>query len=206
MSTLFTIPFDHAGLDPRVASVLDDIVTTIQTWANKSVIAAGSSGSFVQPRCRYYLSADQTLITATDTSLLWTGPATATDSVATNTLFDNGTTFGALAFVPTTSTADLIAPMAGQYLVSAGAVFAASAAGRRDLWLEQRIAMGAYFEVARVNMPTNIAGNGTALQVSHVLTLQGGESVRVRASQNSGGNLNLTAGFASTWVQMIKLS
>lgn len=205
MSGILDIPFDPVGLDPKVTHVLDDIVTAIQTWANKGIIDAGSYGSFVQPRCRYYLAADQVLTNNTDTSLLWTGPAQPTDSVATATQYDNGALFGPSAFVPAASMEYLTPPIPGQYLVIAGCNFGASAVGRRDLWLQQRLADGAYFDIAAMNMPTNIAGGVTNLQVSAVVTMNGG-SVRVRVFQNSGGNLNASAGFSGTYVQMIKLS
>lgn len=205
MSGILDIPFNPEGLDPKVTHVLDDIVAAIQTWANKGVIDAGSYGSFVQPRCRYYLSADQVITTGTDTSLLWTGPAQPQDMVLNTVQYDNGASFGPLAFVPTTATEYLTPPMAGQYLVIAGCSFAASAVGRRDLWIQQRLVDGSYFDVAAVNMPTNIAGAVTNLQVSHVVAMNGG-SVRVRVFQNSGGNLNASAGFSGTYVQLIKLS
>lgn len=210
MSAIFTIPFDHAGLDPKVATVIDDVVTAIQTWANKSSISATSSGSFVQPRCYYFLSAAQSLQTATTTAVLWTGPAQAAEdsSVAglAATQYDNGVTFGASAFVAAASTADLVPPMLGQYLVIAGASFAASAVGERQLAIERRVA-GVSTQVGFVNMPTNIAGNATWLQVSAIVPiLTQGDSVRVTALQSSGGNLNLAAGQTSTYVRLIKLS
>lgn len=205
------VAFDPAGLDPHIVDAFDDLIASLQTWAGQLHQTQTGALSVVQPRCRYILSADQTITNNTDTAIQWPLIGKAySDEVLSTVAYDNGTTYGKL-FIQVASATYLTPPLAGNYLVVAGATFAANATGRRDLWLQQRTTSGAYFDIAGVREHTNVAGTATQLQVSAIVPM--GEfvtgyepGVRVMVFQNSGGDLALTSGFSGTYVSMLKVS
>lgn len=204
------LSYDPAGLDARVVQALDELVAPLQNFFGKGVIEAESYATFVQPRCRYFLQAAQSVPNNTDTPVLWTSLNGINDVVASSIQYDNGSLFGG-TFLPVTSTAYLIPPIPGQYLVIAGASFDPNATGRRDLWLQQRDETGGRFDIAAAtSVHSNSAGAVTNLQVSALITVRPkvtyGPGVRLMVYQNSGGALSLGTGVNGTYMQMIKLS
>lgn len=205
-----SLPFDPSGLDPRIVQAFDELIAPLQQWFNSGKIEAGNYATFKQPRCRYFLQASQSVSNNTDTAVLWQSLSGANDLVLSTVQYDNGADFGA-AFLPATSTAYMVPPIPGQYLVIAGASYAANATGRRDLWLQQRDENGATFDIATAtSVHSNAAGAVTNLQVSAVITIRPkatvGPGIRLMTYQNSGGSLGLNTGFNSTYLQLIKLS
>jgi len=204
------IPYDAHGLDPRTAEAFEEVLAPLQTWFNGGKIEATSYGTFKQPQCRYFLQANQSIPNNTDTDLLWTAVTGVNDAVLSNVQYDNGTDFGA-AFLPATSTSYLIPPIPGTYLAIAGASFAANATGRRDLWIQQRDDNGATFDIASsTSVHSNSAGSVTNLTTTAIVVIKPkltiGTGIRARVYQNSGGALNVTSGFSSTYLQLLKLS
>lgn len=209
-----TIPFDPTGIPPRIADELELIVTNLQAWVNRGVQDFTSYGTFVQPRCRYFLPAAQSVPNSTDTIVVF--EPYGKEFPATTQLFevhyDNGAQFGRLFlqgdqdyFVP---------PVAGQYLIVAGTSFVANATGYRDLWIEieQHAAAGTNvtFQMPGVNMPVNSASISTRLQVFTPVTVidpaVGETRIRLKVYQNSGGSLNIQQGFAGTYFHAEKIS
>lgn len=212
MSTL-TFAFDSTGIPQRVAEELELFMARVQTWGNRGVAEFSSYGSFTQPRCRYFLPAAQTLTNSTDTAVAWSSgggefPAT---SQLFEVVYDNGASFGRKFLIANGQY--FVPPVAGRYLVIAGAVFVANATGKRDIWLhiEQQSSAGTVaFDLPGVNMPVNSAASPTNLQVSQLVTVidpaVGETRIRAKVYQNSGGSLNLVQGYASTYMQIEKVS
>lgn len=89
---------------------------------------------------------------------------------------------------------------AGYYLFIGQVQFAASSGGdmrQVDLWHSTAGIIG----YART--PENGAGDAVVIQVMTVFKMTGSQSVRMRAYQDSGGNLNVEP--TQTWLEMVKL-
>lgn len=204
------LKFDPEGLDPRVERALDELIAPLQTWFDRGQLDFTSAGSFVQPRCHYFLTSDQALSNATDTLITWPGDGQDfvwVDTTYPATQFDNGAAFGG-QFLPASGTL-LVPPVAGQYLVVATVIFASNATGRRALWLTVRTNKNTSTVDYFGPQVDAVADNSTILQQSQIVTFVQGRTVGVRVNvyQNSGGSLNLTSGGVGfTSVSMIKLS
>jgi len=213
MGVVPRLTFDPDGLDPRVERALDEIVAPLQTWFDKQTLNFSGALTGGQPRCRYFLPSVQTITTATDTAISWSDLGQKfdiNDVVISSVHYDNGAEFGDGQKFLRAAGAYLTPPIPGQYLVIASASFANHATGRRDLWLQQREPGGATFDLAGAR--TDTTASLALLQVSHVMTVReptataGRDQIRVMVYQDSGGDLNVTAGFLGTTVQIIKVS
>lgn len=127
----------------------------------------------------------QAITTATETAIVMDGETTDT-----HVMHDNSTNPSRLTCV-----------RPGNYSICGGANYAGSAAGGvRDIYL-------------RVNGTTRIATatdgnptlNGTTLSISGMFTLAAGDYVELTTAQNTGGNLNVSAGTGNTWIAMARL-
>jgi hypothetical protein len=210
MSNPLKIALTNQGEYPAsVQEELTQIINAIQAWANSGKIDISSYMSAVQPRCRYFLNASQSIPNNTDTAIIWPGPAQKVDSVTNAVMYDNGVDFGN-AFAPSSISDFLTPPIPGMYLVVAGVSFAGAAGGGRQIWLQQRDDLGARFDIAAASQPTAGAGMVTNMQVSAIVNFTSKSTnnpgVRVMVYQNSGGALSAFNGFAGTYVSMIKLS
>lgn len=202
MSNL-VIPFDPAGLDPKVVNAFDDLIASVQTWAGRVTANHDITGSFtaVQPRCHLMFSAKSASITLqsipnnTETDVLWPslgGTVTETAYNLNDLSYDNGDQFGG-KFISVANTAWIMPPVAGQYLVYAVVVFDANSTGYRHVVLYERTG-GIASEV--------MAATGAAvapvlwLPLSATVTMGGrdtGDALKLTVKQTSGGALDVLA-------------
>jgi hypothetical protein len=168
MSNNYDLAFDYDGIPPRVAEELERIAGTFQAWTIRGNGNFTKELTAVQPRCRYVLTDDQAITTATDTDIVWTGvgqhytPSTVFDAAQ----FDNGATFGG-AFLRTTSGADLYLPIPGVYLVIATIFWEGVNDGRRFVKISPTMAtaaVGLYQQASGLVIAPEVA----ASQVSFV--------------------------------------
>ena len=194
------------GLDPRVEAVLDGLIAPLQVWFDKGEIDFRGFATFVQPRCRYFLPTNQSLADDSDIDISWSALGqNHTDTDLAEVHFDNGALVGHKFL-----RADgkwLTPPIVGQYLVIVQVAFDGNATGRRSAILVQRSNAGDERNVAVASV-LPVSTSFTYVQLSHVIDVveTGTAGVRVEVRQNSGGSLDLIAGYAATYIQMIKLS
>lgn len=200
-------------LDKTTRLELQQLIAAIQVWAG-GVRDISQAGSFVQPRCRYFLVTPQTVANNTDTALLWTTGGFTYPYFSAATKFDNGADHSPRGQFLRVNGDWLTPPVGGQYLMLAGVSWAANAVGRREIWLERREAGGIGASFGGVSMDNLGAGALVNQQVAALVTVVdqqdptviGEDAVRVMVFQNSGGNLDAGLGVSATYVHLIKLS
>jgi hypothetical protein len=89
---------------------------------------------------------------------------------------------------------------AGIYDVKATALFTANATGARTLFINYAIASPSVNGSVTAIENTNTAGNQTALSVSDTYKFAVGDTVRIQASQTSGGNLAVTVSISINYL------
>jgi hypothetical protein len=216
MTRPLQIGFEPGGLDPKIASALDDLIVALQTWAGTLSADLTVTGplSGVQPRCRYFLTATQAIPSGVSTPLAWgpIGQDYADPSPIDGLSFDNGLRYGK-PFLRLTGDTFLVPPLPGQYLAIGSVEIQASAAGSRILFWSQRGLNGVEFPLStRVDGGVPNAALSTRLQAVTLVTVRDPalwgfqDALRLNVFQDSGGPLNALNGFASTYAELIKVS
>lgn len=126
----------------------------------------------VQPKCKVYNSAAQTIATATVTAITWNSESWDTGDMHSTS----------------TNTDRITAAVAGYYHVTAQATLSANASGIRRIYL---YVDGA--EVQRKTYDNMGAAYATFMDISADLYLAASSYVDVRVDQDSGGNLTTSA-------------
>lgn len=168
------IPFDPAGLPPKLVNALDDLIVAVQTWS-------GSPSGLATKRLRAQ-SATQTITSSADPfAVKWLPPSSDGD-----TLYDTG---GFLesdrVFVNFTQV--------GTYLMSAQCRFAASAAGFRYAGI---FGVGDFDVRKQIQVPS-AGANELTIDTGTLLLRVTAPPVKLRVGvfQNSGAGLALLTSY-----------
>lgn len=203
-----------------VREELQQLIASLQTaWGSLQRAEMTTSFTAVQPRCRIWRSAAQSITNNLDTAITWPalGSEFAADAFLSSTIYyDNGAAFErGEKFLKAADTAYFYPPVGGIYLIIAAVGFAANATGRREVWIEQREEPADLSVVIAQQGAFATPSGAHTLQVSAIANVlnPGGvkgstrtSSFRLMCYQNSGGALNTAADFAATYFSMVKLS
>lgn len=146
--------------------------------ARMAVIEQGIFDAHLQPAARVFHDANQSIVTATLSTLSFNQERYDQDGLGTSTMHDNAT-----------NNSRLTAKVAGKYRISANISFAANATGYRRVFL--RINAGDL--IAATSAPANSVSMDTYLVCACDYDLAVNDYIEVRVEQNSGGNLNVVA-------------
>ena len=139
----------------------------------KALLAVGvtaAAGRSISPRA--FRTTAQTLTTAVETTLTWES--------------DESDAYG---FWTVGAATLMTCQVPGRYLAVADVRFAANATGIRTAYIERNSTT----TVGRVRVPAAAAGATHLTVTSQATTLAVGDTIRVRAEQTSGGNLDVVA-------------
>lgn len=168
------IPFEPAGLEPKVVSALDDIIAAIQTWS-------ASPFGLVRKRMRV-AAATQTVTSGVDPfPVTWLQAPTDSDRrFDTGSFLDSGGVF--VNFT-----------QAGTYLISANVLLQSSAVGDRYLAI---LGTNDLDFVASTSVKGTGGGNPQGLHTgTQIIHVSSAVKYRIGVWQNSGGGLALTDGY-----------
>lgn len=210
----------QSGIPTKVKRQFEDLMSALNEYlsveheesgAHRQVTSSGDistllgRGTFYgQPRCRVYKSADQAIATSTETFLTFDKPLVPNNFITdsdydTDTMFDQdgaGTT---------------IRPnVKGIYLVTASVRWQANGTGVRYLTITVGSDDMGYDIRPAAPPAAGALGNQCAQSVSCLVhfdseVLNGGQGIRAKVVQDSGGNLNALQSL-STWFQAIKIA
>jgi hypothetical protein len=201
------VTFDRQGLDPRVEHALDELTAPLQAWANRGNIEfRGYSRFDGQPRCRHTIPSPQAITTGTDTSITWSSESL---SAVPEYEHDNGALYGT-PFLPANHTDLLLPHIPRLYDIRVSINWAANATGRREVWF--LVKYHSYtVQLAADSRPAN-PSSGLTQSCSGVAVVEAPPEGRpwpvvyAQCFQNSGGDLNLSANFTTTWIQITKIA
>lgn len=151
----------------------------------KALLAIGmtaAAGRSIAPRA--FRTTAQTLTTATETTITW-----ESDEADAYGFWSSGAATVMTCQVP------------GRYLAVADVRFAANATGIRTAYIERNSST----TIGRLRVSATSAGATHLTVTSQATTLAIGDTIRVRAEQTSGGNLDVVASDGSPSLSLIYL-
>jgi hypothetical protein len=193
---------------PQDWEELEQAFATMQTWANRGNIdVSGYSRFAAQPRCRHTIPSAQSIPDNTDTTITWSG---ANVSGIPEYDYDNGSEHGN-PFLAANGTELLIPPRPGLYDIRVSINWAANATGRREVWFFVKYHSYTVQLVADsrpANPSSGLTQSCSGVAVVEAPPAEGLNWPRVYAQvyQNSGGNLNVSADYTVTWIQITKIA
>ncbi len=160
------------------AAGLTTVITTVNTWIASKILRTDLE---TLPNCRVRNTADLASTTGVGKTLTWN-----TDVYDVGSMHDTSS-----------NTERLIATKAGRYRIGASVRFAANATGQREVYI--------YHNGTTVLSYTRVGATAAGETVIPVYTEADfalNDYVIIITLQNSGGNLDITAGLGNTWATM----
>lgn len=171
---------------------------TTNVVATGNITAAGTGTFTGQHRAFVKINPNQTLADNAETSLSWATPSLDGSTIGAP---DAGWNVGGM-FDPT-QPLRLTAQVAGLYLINYSVRFAGSATGVRYVFVTVHPIDNTPADLAQTYNGAHAGGDIRTETL--VLPMRAGDYITIQAYQNSAGNLDVIAGFLSSWAQITKI-